>query len=296
MTDALSDIVLGTVKPVKTGKIRSIYDLGEQFLFVASDRISAYDHILPNPVPDKGKVLSQLSKFWFAYLKDVVETHFVTDDVAQYPSSLRQYSKILSGRSMLVKKAKVVPIECVVRGYISGSAWSEYKKSGTVNGSPMPQGLKESDKLEKPIFTPSTKEESGHDINISFEKMVEIVGKELSEQLREKSLAVYCKARDFLESRGIILADTKFEFGVSEGKILLIDEVLTPDSSRFWPRKSYQPGKGQESYDKQFVRDYLNQINWDRNPPVPSLPAEIIQKTQEKYREIYKIITGKDLE
>lgn len=292
---ALSDIKLGNISPIKTGKIRSIYDLGDKFLFVASDRISAYDSILPNPVPDKGKVLSQLSKFWFGYLKGVVENHFITDTIEEYPEELKSFGDILEGRSMLVTKAEVIPIECVVRGYISGSAWVEYQKQGTVNGEPMPKGLKESDKLPNPIFTPSTKAETGHDENISFRKMVEIIGKELSEELKEKSLAVYCKARDYLETKGIILADTKFEFGLSNGQVHLIDEVLTPDSSRFWPKASYKPGKGQESYDKQFVRDYLNQIKWDRNPPAPSLPEEIISKTRQKYLEIYRIICGRDL-
>ena len=292
---ALSDIKLGNVLPIKTGKIRSIYDLGDKFLFVASDRISAYDSILPNPVPDKGKVLSQLSKFWFGFLKDVVENHFISDNIEDYPEEFKPFKDILEGRSMLVMKADVIPIECVVRGYISGSAWVEYQKQGTVNDEPMPEGLQESDKLMKPIFTPSTKAESGHDENISFKKMVNIIGKELSEELKEKSLAVYCKARDYLETKGIILADTKFEFGLSNGQVHLIDEVLTPDSSRFWPKAGYKPGKGQESYDKQFVRDYLNQIKWDRNPPAPSLPEEIISKTRQKYLEIYKIISGKDL-
>ncbi len=292
---ALSDIKLGRVLPIKTGKIRSIYDLGDRFLFVASDRISAYDSILPNPVPDKGKVLSRLSKFWFDFLKGVVENHFISDNIEDYPEEFKPFKDILEGRSMLVMKADVIPIECVVRGYISGSAWVEYQKQGTVNDEPMPEGLQESDKLMKPIFTPSTKAESGHDENISFKKMVNIIGKELSEELKEKSLAVYCKARDYLETKGIILADTKFEFGLSNGQVHLIDEVLTPDSSRFWPKASYKPGKGQESYDKQFVRDYLNQIKWDRNPPAPSLPEEIISKTRQKYLEIYKIISGKDL-
>ena len=292
---ALSDIRLGNFLPIKTGKIRSIYDLGDKFLFVASDRISAYDSILPNPVPDKGKVLSRLSRFWFDFLKGVAENHFITDNIEDYPEEFKPFKDILEGRSMLVMKADVVPIECVVRGYISGSAWVEYQKQGTINGESMPSGLQESDKLPKPIFTPSTKAESGHDENISFKKMVELVGKEISDELKEKSLAVYCKARDYLETKGIILADTKFEFGLSNGQVHLIDEVLTPDSSRFWPKAGYKAGKGQESYDKQFVRDYLNQIKWDRNPPAPSLPEEIISKTRQKYLEIYKIISGKDL-
>jgi phosphoribosylaminoimidazole-succinocarboxamide synthase len=262
---------------------------------VATDRISAYDSILGSPIPDKGKILNQLSQFWFNFLSKEIENHFIEDQISRYPKQLHAYEAQLKGRSMLVKKADVIPIECVVRGYISGSAWQEYAQSGTINGSKMPAGLVESARLESPLFTPSTKAESGHDENISFEKTVKLIGKDKSNFLREKSLAIYNSARDFLDDRGILLADTKFEFGLIGKKIILIDEVLTPDSSRFWPKSKYTPGRGQESYDKQFVRDYLNSIHWDRTPPGPSLPEEIVAKTREKYLEIFRIITDKNL-
>ncbi|MBN2143198.1 MAG: phosphoribosylaminoimidazolesuccinocarboxamide synthase [Candidatus Aureabacteria bacterium] len=296
MNKGLSDVILGNLKPIKQGKVRNVYDLNDCFLFVATDRISAYDYILGSPIPDKGKILNQLSKFWFQFLSSITETHFLEDDVLKYPESLQAFEPLLQGRSMLVKKAEVIPVECVVRGYISGSAWQEYKQSGTINESKIPNGLIESERLETPIFTPATKASSGHDENIPFEKMVELIGKEKSTLMREKSLSIYNAARDYLDKRGIILADTKFEFGLIQGDILLIDEVLTPDSSRFWPKSKYTPGKSQESYDKQFVRDYLNRIKWEKKPPAPALPEEIIHKTRDKYLEIFKIITGKELE
>jgi len=299
MTDevriAYSEIDLIDLKPVKTGKVRSIYDLGDSFLFVATDRVSAYDSILPTPILDKGKVLTQVSKFWFDFIKDIVDVHILTADFADFPDSLKKYETQLKGRSMIVKKAQVIPVECVVRGYLSGSAWVEYVKKGTVNEVSMPKGLEESEKLVSPIFTPATKAESGHDENIHFNKMCEIIGKDLSEKLQDLSIRIYVKARDYMESKGIILADTKFEFGLIDGNIILIDEVLTPDSSRFWPKDLYEKGKSQESYDKQFVRDYLNKISWDRNPPAPELPDEIVSNTRQKYLDIYKIITGKSL-
>lgn len=291
---ALYNMNFDQIKPVKTGKVRNIYDLQDSFLFVATDRISAFDYILPNPVPDKGKVLTQLSKFWFNFLKDITKTHYITDDISNY-NTLAPYANDLIGRSMIVKKAEVIPVECVVRGYISGSAWNEYKEKGTVNEEIMQKGLKESEKLKEPIFTPATKAETGHDENIPFNKMASIIGLEISEKLREKSLSIYIKARDYLEYKGIILADTKFEFGLIDNEIILIDEVLTPDSSRFWPVNEYKVGQGQNSFDKQFVRDYLNSIKWDKKPPVPELPENVIIKTREKYLEAFKLITGFDL-
>jgi len=292
---AYSDIELEGINPVKTGKVRSIYDLGDSFLFVATDRVSAYDCILPTPILDKGKVLTQVSKFWFDFIKDIVDVHILTAEFDDFPDSLKKHEKQLKDRSMIVKKAKVIPVECVVRGYISGSAWVEYVKKGTVNEVFMPEGLKESEKLITPIFTPATKADSGHDENIHFDKMCGIIGKDLSEKLQDLSISIYSKARDYMEDKGIILADTKFEFGLIDDKIILIDEVLTPDSSRFWPKDLYEIGRSQESYDKQFVRDYLNKINWDRKPPAPVLPEEIVNSTRQKYLDIYEIITGSTL-
>jgi phosphoribosylaminoimidazole-succinocarboxamide synthase len=275
--------------------VRNIFDLGERFLFVATDRISAYDCILPTPIPDKGKVLNQLSIFWFNFLSDIIDTHYITNVFSSNFPDLESYADQLSGRSMIVKKAEVIPVECVVRGYISGSAWAEYRQQGTVNEVPMPKGLRESDPLPEPIFTPATKAESGHDENIHFDRMSEMIGRELAETLREKSLRIYRKASEYMDSKGILLADTKFEFGIHEGRVLLIDEVLTPDSSRFWPKDLYEPGRSQQSFDKQFVRDYLNTKQWDRVPPAPELPIEIIRKTREKYLEIFRIITRTSL-
>ncbi len=281
--------------PVKSGKVRDIYDAGDAFLFVASDRISAYDFVLPSLIPGKGKILNQLSKFWFGFLKGVIENHFLTEDTAKYPPALKGLGDFVKGRSMLVKKAQVVPIECVVRGYLSGSAWAEYSATGTVCGLRLSSGLKESSKLPEPIFTPATKAESGHDENISFEEMKKRVGEKRSVFLRDKSIAIFKKAGEFLKNRGILLADTKFEFGTMGENVILIDEVLTPDSSRFWPADQYEEGRAQQSYDKQFVRDYLNAIKWNRLPPVPALPEEVILKTLEKYREIYEIIVGQKI-
>lgn len=278
------------------GKVRDIYDLGDRLLIVASDRISAFDVVMPNPIPDKGRILTQLSKFWFDLTEEIVPNHILSTEVEDYPKDCKPYQEILKGRSMLVRKAEVLPIECVVRGYLSGSGWEEYRKTGEVCGIPLPKGLLESSKLEEPIFTPATKAEMGlHDENIPFERVEEIVGKDRAKKLRSLSLATYKKARDFAEGRGIVIADTKMEFGVKGGKLILIDELLTPDSSRFWPKDAYQPGGPQKSFDKQFLRDYLLSIHWDKNPPAPQLPEEIVTKTREKYLEAYERLVGKPL-
>jgi len=278
------------------GKVRDIYDLGDRLLIVATDRISAFDVVMPNPIPDKGRVLTQLSKFWFDLTKDIVPNHIISLDIKDFPPACRPYEKMLMDRSMLVVKTEVVPIECVVRGYLSGSGWVEYEKTGEVCGIPLSRGLFESSKLEEPIFTPATKAELGeHDENINFERMEKAVGKELAQQLRSLSVAIYKRARDFAEKRGIIIADTKMEFGVKDGKVILIDELLTPDSSRFWPKNTYRPGGPQQSFDKQFLRDYLLSIKWNKTPPAPQLPEEIIRKTREKYLEAYEKLVGKPL-
>jgi phosphoribosylaminoimidazole-succinocarboxamide synthase len=278
------------------GKVRDIYDLGDRLLIVATDRISAFDVVMPNPIPDKGRILTQLSKFWFDLTEEIVPNHILSTEVEDYPKDCKPYQEILKGRSMLVRKAEVLPIECVVRGYLSGSGWEEYRKTGEVCGIPLPKGLLESSKLEEPIFTPATKAEMGlHDENIPFERVEEIVGKDRAKKLRSLSLATYKKARDFAEGRGIIIADTKMEFGVKGRKLILIDELLTPDSSRFWPKDAYQPGGPQKSFDKQFLRDYLLSIRWDKSPPAPQLPEEIVTKTREKYLEAYERLVGKPL-
>ncbi|HUO29425.1 MAG TPA: phosphoribosylaminoimidazolesuccinocarboxamide synthase [Bryobacteraceae bacterium] len=277
------------------GKVRDVYSVDGQLLIVATDRISAFDYILPTGIPDKGRVLTQLSIFWFDFLRDVTATHFVTSDVDQYPAALRPFRSQLEGRSMLVKRAQMVEIECVARGYLAGSGWKEYKSHGTVCGIPLPAGLRESDRLPAPLFTPSTKAQTGHDENISFEKMCALVGADLGARLRDLTLAIYSRAASYAETKGVIIADTKFEFGFVDGALVLGDEVLTPDSSRFWPAESYRPGGAQFSYDKQYVRDYLESIHWDKQPPAPSLPDEVAAKTSEKYRLAYRVLTGKDL-
>jgi phosphoribosylaminoimidazole-succinocarboxamide synthase len=278
------------------GKVRDIYDLGDRLLIVATDRISAFDVVMPNPIPDKGRILTQLSHFWFDLTKDIVANHVLSTEAEDYPKECQSYRETLKGRSMLVVKTEVLPVECVVRGYLSGSGWEEYQKTGEVCGIKLPKGLRESSKLEEPIFTPATKAELGlHDENITFEKVERIVGKVRAEKLRSLSLAVYKKARDFAEGRGIIIADTKMEFGLKNKDLLLIDELLTPDSSRFWPKDGYQPGGSQKSFDKQFLRDYLLSLKWDKNPPAPQLPEEIIERTREKYLEAYERLVGKPL-
>ncbi|MGD9722566.1 MAG: phosphoribosylaminoimidazolesuccinocarboxamide synthase [Pirellulales bacterium] len=276
--------------PVRRGKVRDIYDLGDELLLVSTDRISAFDWVLPTGIPDKGRVLTQISAFWFDRLNE--PNHVLTSDIDQVDLPPGIDRAPLAGRSMLVRKTQVVPIECVVRGYLSGSGWKEYQKSQSVCGIKLPPGLKESDRLAEPIFTPATKEESGHDENISFARMVELVGLEVSEELRRRSLAVYQRGAEFARGRGIIIADTKFEWGTVDDEIILIDEVLTPDSSRFWPADDYAPGRPQASYDKQFVRDWLETASWDKNSTPPELPADIVNKTRGKYIEAYERLTG----
>jgi phosphoribosylaminoimidazole-succinocarboxamide synthase len=301
MSPQLLDAVIQTDFPelelYASGKVRDVYTLdNNHLLFVATDRISAFDYVLATGIPQKGRVLTQMSVFWFEFLHDLVPNHMVTTDTDRYPAALRKYADQLRGRSMLVNRAEMFPVECVVRGYISGSAWKEYKSGGAVCGIQLPQGLKESDQLPEPIFTPATKATSGHDENISFEQMAKLIGADLSTQLRDVSLAIYKKASDYARQRGVIIADTKFEFGRTAAGITLADEVLTPDSSRFWPADKYQPGKAQESFDKQYVRDYLEEIRWNKQPPAPALPAEVARKTSEKYLEAYRQITGRDLD
>jgi len=279
-----------------SGKVRDVYRIDmDRLLFVATDRISAFDYILATGIPRKGQVLTQISLFWFEFLKDVVPNHLITVDVKQYPAEIQTYADQLNGRSMLVMNADMVPVECVVRGYISGSAWKEYKASGKVCGIELPKGLRESDQLPEPIFTPATKATTGHDENIPFDEMVRLVGGELSEQLRDLTLKVYRKAADYARTKGIIIADTKFEFGRTAKGITLADEVLTPDSSRFWPADRYTPGSAQDSYDKQYVRDYLEEIRWNKQPPAPALPVDVARKTSEKYLEAYQRLTGRKL-
>lgn len=281
--------------PPRRGKVRDIYDLGDRLLIVVTDRISAFDVVLPNGIPLKGIVLNRISEFWFKKTSDIIPNHLISTEVDDYPDVFHKYRDVLSGRSMLVKKTRPLPIECIVRGYISGSGWKEYQESGTVCGIPLPPGLLESSKLESPIFTPSTKAEEGrHDENITFERTVEILGRDIATRVKEASIAIYSRAREIAEGKGIIIADTKFEFGIEEwsGKLILIDELLTPDSSRFWPMDGYVPGGPQRSFDKQFVRDYLTSINWDKKPPAPPLPQDIIEKTKEKYIEALFRLTG----
>jgi phosphoribosylaminoimidazole-succinocarboxamide synthase len=277
------------------GKVRDVYSVDDKLLIVATDRISAFDYVLATGIPDKGKVLTQLSVFWFDFFKDLTPTHFLTARVEDYPEPLNRYSDQIEGRSMLVKRAKMVEIECVARGYISGSGWKEYQQSGAICGIRLPAGLKESDKLPEAIFTPSTKAQTGHDENVSFERVESLIGAGLARRLRDLTLAIYTRAAQYAETRGIIIADTKFEFGFVDGELVLADEVLTPDSSRFWPRETYRPGGPQPSYDKQYVRDYLESIRWNKQPPAPALPEEVARKTSEKYREAYRVLTGAEL-
>ncbi len=282
------------LSPDSQGKVRDLYDLGDALLLVASDRISAFDFVLPDTIPFKGEVLTKLSMFWFELLGDIVDNHLLSTDVADLPEQFKPHADYLRGRFMLVRKAEVFPVECIVRGYLAGSGWKEYQRSGTVCGLPLPAGLVESSRLEQPIFTPSTKAEIGlHDENISFERMVEIVGPEYAEELRAKSIAVYATAREHAASRGIIIADTKFEFGLIGGAVTLVDEVLTPDSSRFWPADEYAEGRGQGSFDKQYVRDWLETSGWDKTPPPPALPADVVEGTSKRYIQAYELITGR---
>jgi phosphoribosylaminoimidazole-succinocarboxamide synthase len=291
-----TDLQLDGVRLVNRGKVRDVYEVGEQLLIVATDRLSAFDVVLPSPIPSKGRVLTQISRFWFETMRDVVENHMVTTDVDAFPAELAPARDVLEGRAMLCRRAEVFPVECVVRGYVIGSGWKDYQETGSICGIALPPGLRMADKLPEPIFTPATKAERGeHDENISHARMADIVGREATDLLRDTSLAIYTRAADYAAERGIIIADTKFEFGIADGRVILVDECLTPDSSRFWPADRYEPGSSPASFDKQFVRDYLETLDWDKRPPAPALPDEIVQRTSEKYLEAYRILTGHDL-
>ncbi|MDQ2949268.1 MAG: phosphoribosylaminoimidazolesuccinocarboxamide synthase [Acidobacteriota bacterium] len=277
------------------GKVRDIYEAGEFLVLVASDRLSAFDYILPTPIPNKGRVLTQLTIFWLGLVSDILPNHLVTTDVSKYPEPFPQFRDQLTGRSMLVRRARMIDVECVARGYVSGSGWKDYQRTGEICGIPLPAGLRESSRLPEPIFTPASKAHSGHDENISFEVVAERIGTALAVKLRSLTLQIYSRASEYAESRGILLADTKFEFGFVDGELILADEVLTPDSSRFWPKDTYQPGGPQSSYDKQYVRDYLESIGWNKQPPAPELPPEVVSKTSAKYIDAYQVLTGKAL-
>ena len=295
VTDSRSPLVQSGISELplwRRGKVRDVYDLGDRLLIVTTDRISAFDVVLPTPIPDKGRVLTQLSLFWFDLLKDVVPNHI--DRSGKPVPALERYARDLEGRSMIVAKTDPLPVECVVRGYVAGSAWKDYRATGAVCGIALPAGLEESDRFEQPLFTPSTKADEGHDENISFDRMAEIVGGDRAAELRSRSLELYSRARAYAEARGIILADTKLEFGISDGRVMWIDEAFTPDSTRFWPKDAYAPGRPQPSFDKQYVRDYLESIAWDKRPPAPPLPAEVVARTREKYVEAYARLTGRE--
>jgi phosphoribosylaminoimidazole-succinocarboxamide synthase len=294
MSAVISQTDFAGLKLRARGKVRDIYELGDQLLIVATDRLSAFDVVLPTPIPDKGPVLTQLSLFWFEKLASIVLNHVISAD--HFAGVLAPYADALQGRAMLVRRTEPVPIECVVRGYLSGSGWKDYQKTGSVCGIALPAGLRESDRLPEPIFTPSTKATSGHDENISFDETVARIGQPLTEKLRDTSLAIYKSAAEFASARGIIIADTKFEFGLVGGELIWIDEALTPDSSRFWPGNQYMPGKPQPSFDKQYVRDYLEKIGWNKQPPAPPLPADVVAATRDKYREAYQRVTGHELD
>jgi phosphoribosylaminoimidazole-succinocarboxamide synthase len=295
LSTPLIETDLPGIERVATGKVRDIYAFDDSLLIVATDRISAFDCVLPQGIPDKGRVLTRMSLFWFDYLRDIVPNHVITAEVKDYPLPLRAFRDQLDGRSMLVKRCRMAPLECVARGYLAGSGWKDYQQSGSICGIPLPSGLRESERLPEPIFTPATKAQTGHDENVPFETAEQLLGRDCAILLRDLTLRLYSKASEHAESRGIILADTKFEFGWQESQVLLADEVLTPDSSRFWPLDDYAPGRPQKSFDKQFVRDYLETLDWDKQPPAPSLPAGVIERTSEKYREAYKRLTGNTL-
>ncbi len=278
------------------GKVRNVYDLGDSLLMVVTDRISAFDVVFDELIPDKGKVLSSISAFWFDFTKDVIPNHVISTDPKEYPMGLDKYAEELKGRSMLVKKVDMLPAECIVRGYLEGSALKEYKANGTVGGMKMPEGMKQGDKLPEPLFTPSTKAEEGHDINITYEQLVEIVGEEDAKELKDATLALYKKVSEYALTKGLILADTKFEFGKIDGKLVVADEMFTPDSSRFWDLADYEPGRAQKSFDKQYLREWLETLDWDKTYPAPTLPEEVIKKTEAKYKECYSKLTGKELE
>jgi phosphoribosylaminoimidazole-succinocarboxamide synthase len=293
MGEVLLDIDLPGIKAFKKGKVRNVFDLGDSLLLVASDRISAFDVIMPDGVPDKGSILTQISLFWFDFTKDIVKNHIIESDVNKFPKELQPFKDKLAKRSVIGKKARVIPIECVVRGYLSGSGWKEYQKSQSICGIKLPSGLRESEKLPEPIFTPTTKAEAGHDLNITEKEVIDQVGKETAAFIKEKTIAVYKACADHADQKGIIIADTKFEFGFAGDEIIIIDEMLTPDSSRFWPKDLYKVGQSQPSYDKQYLRDWLESIGWNKEPPAPKLPEEVVSKTREKYMEAYRKLTGK---
>src|ERR1017187_9434540 len=295
MNPVLLDTNLPSFERIGRGKVRDIYDVGGHLLIVTTDRISAFDYILATGIPDKGRVLNQMTLFWLNHLSSLVSNHLITADVREYPAGLQPFADQLEGRSMLVRRAKMIDIECVARGYLAGSGWKEYHQRGSVCGIPLPAGLRESDRLPEPIFTPATKAQSGHDENISFDTMVGLAGLDVTEKLSRLTLAIYQAASGYALERGIIIADTKFEFGFVDGELILADEVMTPDSSRFWPAESYRPGGPQFSYDKQYVRDYLESIQWNKKPPAPPLPDDVAGKTSEKYRQAYRVLTGKEL-
>ena len=282
------------IAPIARGKVRDIYDLGDRLLIVATDRLSAFDVVMPTPIPDKGRVLTQLSLFWFNLLKDIIPHHVIS--ATDFPAPFDQYADELAGRSMVVKKTQPLPVECVARGYVSGSGWKDYKATGKICGIPLPPGLRESDRLPQVIFTPATKAATGHDENISFERAAEIIGRDLAEKVRATTIEIYLRAAAYAEPRGILLADTKFEFGLLNGELIWIDEALTPDSSRFWPAAEYRPGGPQPSFDKQFVRDYLERIQWPKTPPGPDLPPDVVAATRAKYREAFRILAGRELD
>jgi len=293
MEKTYSEITIPDLKLFKKGKVREVYEVEENLLIVVSDRISAYDYVLPSLIPNKGKILTQLSLFWFDHTRLICPNHVIATDVNEYPDILRDHADKLDKRSMLVRKTEVLPVECVVRGYLAGSGWREYRDSGITSGVKLPEGMQQADRLDEPIFTPATKAEEGHDINISFKEMQRIVGSELAQKIMAVSLELYKKATFHALSKGIIIADTKFEFGLFEDELILVDEIFTPDSSRFWPVELYSPGKSQSSLDKQFVRDYLDSTDWDKNSPPPVLPPEIVRQTSERYMEIFRLLTGR---
>ena len=295
MREPLLDIELPGIKLFKKGKVRNVFDLGDSLLLVASDRISAFDSVMPNGIPDKGAILTQISLFWFDFTRNIINNHIIESDANKFPSQLKPFKDKLDKRSVIGKKAKLIPVECVVRGYLSGSGWKEYQKSQSICGIKLPAELKESSKLSEPIFTPTTKAEEGHDLNVTFDEVIDTIGKETAEFIKNKTIEVYQACADYADKKGIIIADTKFEFGFVGDEIILIDEILTPDSSRFWPRDQYKVGQSQPSYDKQFVRDYLESIKWNKEPPAPVLPPEVVEKTREKYLEAFKRLTGRNM-
>lgn len=294
MKTIIQETKLPNLKLFRKGKVRDVYDLNDKILIVATDRISAFDVIMPNGIPDKGKILTQMSSFWFLYTNDIVQNHFLSSEIDNFPAELQREVKILKNRSMLAKKTRPLEVECIVRGYLAGSGWKEYKENGTICKIPLPRNLKESSKLPEPVFTPSTKATSGHDINISISEVENMLGKEVTGNLIEKSLALYQKAYKKAYNAGIIIADTKFEFGILNDELVLIDEIFTPDSSRFWPRDDYEEGRSQKSFDKQYIRDYLETLDWNKKPPAPSLPEEIVFNTRSKYLDAFRLVTGKE--